>query len=88
MLNSHHTVLSIYHFSNSLENISNQCPERISRHIEWHTGTSSFTKLDESRDAERHCAHARSALARNEGGKKNARKGAEEGAKLPTKLDP
>lgn len=52
------------------------------------TETSSFTKLDESRDAERHCAHAHSALAQNEGGKKNARKGARKMAKLPAKLDP
>lgn len=45
--------------------------------------TSSFTKLDES---ERHCAHAHGALARNEGGKKNARKGVRQGAKTPGEI--
>jgi len=52
------------------------------------TETSSFIKLDESGDVEGHCAHAYSALARNEGGKKNARKGAGKMAKLPAKLNP
>lgn len=59
--------------------MSNQCLERISRHIEsWPTKTSSSAKLDESGDGKRHCAHVVHLHEMREG-RKMQEKGREKG---------
>lgn len=65
--------------------ISNQCPERISRYIEWWLSKMSLSKLNESGDGKRHCAHVVHLHEMKEG-RKMQEKGREKGQNSPGEI--